>query len=224
MGKDVVNDDSQVQQTLAHGLAITAIYRLFGIFDEEFYCLLANKLVGNALQSFLGDTFDKSLMDNLIARIPSDVARDELAVHTYGLTSDSVFLGLMLGYLLEALVEKILFELFFMLTKLTAKAIVRVNSWTLLIKSHHTERTTIEQIEATMLIQLFVTATDALLQYYHGNNDAYGHIWATNTVVVLYCRIERFEYLLIDIGGHFSVELIVPSCWVVVEATFTLTQ
>lgn len=60
--------------------------------------------------------------------------------------------GLLLRYLIEALVEEVLFEHFFMLTKFTTKAIVGIEGWALFVKTHHAERTAIEQIEATILI------------------------------------------------------------------------
>ena len=112
MREHIVYDDAQVQKTFAHSFTICTIDKatkeidsLFGILGKEFQCLLANKLVGNAFQFFLGGAFYKGLVDNLIARIPCDVARDKLAVHADSLARNSILLGLQLCDLLETLVE-----------------------------------------------------------------------------------------------------------------------
>ena len=117
---------------------------------EECQGLQTNQLNGDTFQLFFRNSWGKALLYYLIARISGDIAGNEFAAHTYGLAWNSIFLGLLLRYLLEALVEEILFELFYMLTKLTTKAIVGIAGWALLVKTHHAERTAIEQIEAAI--------------------------------------------------------------------------
>ena len=126
-----------------------------------------NELVINATQRLLRHAFNKSRMDNLITRVPSDIAGNEFAVHTDSLAGDAILNSLCLGDLLEAFVKKVHAFLLLILADLTAESIIRIYGWTLFIKSHHTKGTAIKQIESALLIQLLVAATASLFEYHH---------------------------------------------------------
>lgn len=106
-------------------------------------------------------------MDNLITRVPSDIAGNELAVHTDSLARDAILDGLSLGDLLEAFVKKVHAVFLLILADLTAESIIRIYGWTLFVKSYHAKGTAIKQIESALLIQLLITATTSLFEYHH---------------------------------------------------------
>ena len=141
-------------------------------------------------------------------RVPSDIAGNELAVHTDSLTRDAILDSLRLGDLLEAFVKEVHAFLLLILADLTAESIIRIYGWTLFIKSHHAKGTAIKQIESALLIQLLVTTTTSFFEYHHWDKNADGSIWTTDTIILSLCCIERFKNVFVNLGGYFLVNLL----------------
>ena len=220
MSEDVVDDDSERQQTLCHRLAVCAVDGLWGILAEELKSLLAYQLVLDALHLWLFYLLAQGLVDNLVAGIPGDVARYELAVHADGLARYAVLQGLLAGDALEALVEQVDARLFLILSHAATQLIVRVYRGALLLKRDHAQSTAVEHVEAAVLEKSLITAATAFLQYAHGYKDTDGGIGTAVLLVIALLGEKRTEYLLVYVGGHFTVKLVVPGRRIVILAAF----
>ena len=164
---------------------------------------------------------EKGLMDNLVAGVPGDVARYELAVHADGLARYAVFQGLLAGDALKALVEQVDACLFLILGHTTTQHVVRVNRRTLLIQRNHSQGTAIKHVEAAVLKQRLVAAAAAFFKDAHGYENADGRIRTTVLLVFTILGKQGAEYLLVYVGGHFTVELVVPGRRVVIYPALT---
>lgn len=224
VGKDVVDNDSKCQQTLRHSFAICPIYGLLGVFTEEIKSLLTDQLVLDSLNLAFLHRLAKGLMDNLVVGVPDDVARYELAVHADGLARYAVFQGLLAGDALKALVEQVDACLFLILGHPTTQHVVRVNRRTLLIQRNHSQGTAIKYVEAAVLKQRLVDAAAAFFKDAHGYENADGRIRTTVLLVLTILGKQGAEYLLVDVGGHFTVELVVPGRRVVIYPDLTVTN
>lgn len=164
---------------------------------------------------------EKGLMDNLVAGVPGDVARYELDVHADGLARYAVFQDLLAGDALEALVEQVDACILLILGHPTTQHVVRVNRRTLLLLRNHSQGTAVKHVEAAVLKQSLVASATALLKDTHGYENADGRIRTTVLLVLTIIGKQGTEYLLVYVGGHFTVELVVLGRRVVIYPALT---
>ena len=94
----------------------------------------------------------------------------------------------------------------------------------LLAKGHHAERTTVEDVEAAVLVKSLVAAAAALLEDAHGYEDADGGRRTAVLLVLTFLCEQGTEHILVYVAGHFTEELVVPRRRVVVFTALTLTH
>ena len=123
---------------------------------------------------FLGHMHTEGLVDDLIARKPSDVTADELGVHADGSPGYLVLFDL-LGrqVLIDLLVEiDMLRMILLILGNAAEQLVVGVDGRTFVIDVEQANSLTPDQIEADVLVELLIAASATFLQDAHRYKDA----------------------------------------------------